>query len=121
MNQPRPPKLPALVPDVTAATWVQVVTNAGRRCQCEGACGHPHTTGTSQPTPVEGRCPANATQTPAAHLYPTPTDPSVPASQAWRLPVSALTAWCGPCLHAAHRKHQRPPTPEPPNPPPRTP
>jgi hypothetical protein len=86
---------------VPAPTWVHVVTVAGRRCECAGACGRAHK-GTG------GRCVSEHGR--ARPLYAAPRDPGVPAGSAWRLPVEELAAWCGPCLDAARRRATLPVT-----------
>jgi hypothetical protein len=78
---------------VAAPVFVQVVTEAGRRCECTGACGRVHRT-------PEGRC---GTEQGLQRLFVAPRDPAVPAEAAWRAPVEGLAAWCGPCLDAARR------------------
>jgi hypothetical protein len=82
-------------PVVSTPTWVHVVTVAGRRCECGGACGRRH-------KDSAGRCASEHGQ--ARPLYAAPRDPAVPAESAWRAPVEALAAWCGPCLDAARRR-----------------
>ena len=99
-------------PLVATTTWVQVVTTAGRRCECTGTCGRKHTTGKDRRPTVGGRCATNAYEAPVARLYAAPADPAVPAGEAWRLAPSDLAAWCGPCLDGARRKHKRPAAPE---------
>lgn len=81
-------------PIIPTPIWVHVVTVAGRRCECAGACGRKHKDG--------GRCASEFGQ--ARPLFAAPRDPAVPAESAWRAPVEALAAWCGPCLDAARRR-----------------
>jgi hypothetical protein len=86
--------------------WQAVTRAAGSRCVCAGVCGRSHTR-------TEGRC---ASTTPAVRLYAAPTDPSIPTSAAHRVPIEALSAWCGPCLDGARRRHPAAPTLPPPAP-----
>ena len=79
--------------------WVQVVTAAARRCECTGACGHPH-----DRREPETRCPATGV---GRVLYAAPRDPGVPAESAWRVPVAELAAWCAGCLDGARAVARR--------------
>jgi hypothetical protein len=87
-----------MAPDIPAPTYVHVVTAAGRRCECTGSCGRDHTARHG-----DGRCPVGAGLRAGARLVAAPTDPAVPAHQAYRVPVEGLSAWCGPCLDRARR------------------
>ncbi|MFF7202053.1 hypothetical protein [Streptomyces sp. NPDC008141] len=83
-------------------TWIPVMEAAGRRCQCTGECGNPHTRG-------EGRCPREHDSYTSKHgrrvrLMAAPADPSTPPTQAVRLPASQLRAWCPECYAAAIRR-----------------
>lgn len=80
---------------VSTPTWVHVVTVAGRRCECAGACGRAHRDAAGRCASVHGR---------VRPLFAAPRDPAVPAGSAWRAPVEALAAWCGPCLDSAGRR-----------------
>ena len=70
--------------------WVQVVTRAGRRCECTGACGH-H---------AGRRCEASGE---ARRLVVAARDAGADPASAWRLPADALAAWCWGCYDAARR------------------
>lgn len=90
-----------MVPPVSTPAFVQVVTLAGRRCQCGGVCGREHRDGA-------GRCTRGHEKAIQDRLYAAPADPTVPAHQAYRVPLGALSAWCGPCLDAARRRARQP-------------
>jgi hypothetical protein len=90
-------------PIAATATWQTVISAAGRRCTCSGACRRSHAR-------TGGCCAAEA---PRVRLYAAPADPSIPATRADRVAVADLSAWCGPCLDAARRRHTPPPAPEP--------
>ncbi len=81
-------------------TWVLVVTVAGRRCECAGACGRAHAEGA-------GRCARGMGGGVVHRLFAAPRDPGVPAVSAWRVPVEDLAAWCATCLDAARRAAAR--------------
>lgn len=83
---------------VLPVVLVEVVTRAGLRCQCSGACGRKH-------RDSGGRC-ASEHGT-ARPLFAAPSDPAVPEHTAWQVPVTELAAWCGPCLDAARRQAAR--------------
>lgn len=93
---------------VPTPAWVHAVTVAGHRCQCTGSCGRDHSRNHG-----DGRCQVGGDLVSAARLYAAPTDPAVPAAQAFRVPVEGLSAWCGPCLDRARRlaTARRPVTP----------
>lgn len=84
---------------VPSPVWVQVVTAAGRRCECTGACGHPH-----DRREPEARCEATGT---GRVLYAAPRDSGVPAEAAWRVPTGELAAWCAGCLDGARAASRR--------------
>ena len=90
-------------PLAATAIWRTVITSAGGRCTCAGACGRSHAR-------TENRC---ATTTPAQRLYAAPTDPGIPTARAHRVAAADLAAWCGPCLDGAHRRHTPPADAEP--------
>lgn len=84
--------------EVMVPVLVEVVSRAGRRCECAGACGRKH-------KDAGGRC---ATEHGTSHpLFAAPRDPAVPEHTAWRVPVEELSAWCSPCLDAARRATAR--------------
>jgi hypothetical protein len=92
-------------PIVYAATWRKVMTAAGFRCQCTGACGNPHHSGA-------GRCPREHDRYASKRRGPirltaAPADPATPAQAAARLPVAALRAWCSDCRDGAARAARR--------------
>jgi hypothetical protein len=87
-------------PIVGAERWRQVMSAAGYRCQCEGACGSRHTP-TGQRTPgVQHRC-ARVSAPGQAPLVAAPASPTVPAVVAAALPASGLRAWCPSCFGGA--------------------
>lgn len=67
--------------------WHEVVTRAGDRCECRGACGRKHTNG-------GGRC--THLNSDHALLAAVPREP-VPTRIAAALPADDLQALCGPC------------------------
>lgn len=81
---------------VATPTWVSVVTGAGHRCQCGGVCGRSH-------DKTGGRCDRGLDRAIPDRLYAAPTNPQVPAEQAFRVPVEDLSAWCGGCLDRSRR------------------
>ena len=83
-------------PLLPTSTWVHVVTVAGHRCECGGVCGRTH-------EKTEGRCDRGRDRAVSDRLYAAPTDPQVPAAQAFRVPVEDLSAWCGGCLDRSRR------------------
>ena len=87
-----------MIADVPAPTWVHVVTVAGRRCECTGACGRDHSRRDG-----DGRCPTGSERITRDRLVAAPTDPSVPTARAYRVPVEDLQAWCPGCLVRARR------------------
>jgi len=82
-------------PDIPTPVLVQVIAASGHRCQCVGACGRDHST---------GRCIHRHVLRHGGRLVAAPADPAVPAHRAYRTPVEALAAWCGPCLDRARRR-----------------
>ena len=70
---------------VPPRVWVQVVTDAGHRCTCEGACGVPH---------ASGRCTATSC---GRALLACPRDVDVAPVSAGGAPADRLTARCVPC------------------------
>jgi hypothetical protein len=91
-----------VITDVPAPVWVRVVTVAGRRCQCTGACGRDHSR-RGRHTDGDGQCPVGSERITRGRLVAAPADPSVPAARAYRTPAEDLQAWCGPCLDRARR------------------
>jgi hypothetical protein len=91
-------------PTPAGSIYVQVITAAGGTCECAGVCGRDHRSG-------GGRCARGHAAAGVlgesvdlmTRLYAAPADPSVPAHQAYRVPIEDLTAWCGPCLDGAQR------------------
>ena len=79
---------------VSPVVWVQVVTDAGRRCECRGACGVEHGA-------VGARCSAAGR---GRTLLAAPRDPSTPADLVALCPRELLSAWCPGCLGAARRE-----------------
>jgi len=93
-------------PIAVTPLWRTVIAAAAGRCTCTGACGRSHAASKKARAAgiaSDGRCRVEA---PAARLFAAPVDMSVPAEQAYRVPVEALTAWCGPCLDVARRQHR---------------
>ncbi|MEW2076777.1 hypothetical protein AB0941_24580 [Streptomyces sp. NPDC013433] len=98
-------------PIVGAALFRTVMQAAGHRCQCEGACGQPHTKG-------GGRCQHEHEHYTSKHgrrvrLMAAPVDPLARDVAAAGLPASELRAWCPDCHTAAARlaKKQLPAAP----------
>ncbi|MGH3342207.1 MAG: hypothetical protein ACRDPK_04835 [Carbonactinosporaceae bacterium] len=90
---------------VGAETWEPVMTAAGYRCQCTGACGRTHPKG-------RGRCETEHTR---RHLLiAAPADPTITPTQAAALPASALRAWCRACYDHATRAARQATKAEPP-------
>jgi hypothetical protein len=81
-------------PAVSAPVLVQVVTRAGRRCECTGRGCH-------------GRTERCERALPAVRLLAAPRDVSVPVHAAWRIPTEELAAWCGRCFDHAQAQARR--------------
>ena len=73
---------------------VQVVTRAGRRCECTRRGCH-------------GRAERCERAMPGIQLNAAPRDHTVPMHQAWRAPVAELAAWCGRCFEQAQADGRR--------------
>ncbi|MBW1604194.1 hypothetical protein JJV70_19235 [Streptomyces sp. JJ66] len=92
-------------PIVYADQWRTVMAMAGRRCQCTGQCGNPH-------TKAGGRCPRGHDRHASKHRGPVrllaaPADLTLSALAAASLPPGELWAWCPDCHDAARRAAQR--------------
>ena len=68
--------------------WREVITRAGGRCECRGACGRKHQDGGGRCKRLNTRC---------APLSAVPREPAVPTRIAVTLPAAALQALCRPC------------------------
>ena len=89
-------------PIVGAKTWTFVMNRAGRRCQCNGACGSKH-----NPNGINGREQRRCDRTADMdELTVAPGDLTLSAIQAARVPVPDLRAWCSGC-HAKTAAKQR--------------
>lgn len=78
----------------SSPVWVQVVTDAGGRCECIDPGCH-----------GGGRCPRGGQVGRREQLIVGPRDPSVSVASASRLPRAELAAWCPRCLVRAQREH----------------
>ena len=91
-------------PIVGAEVWRQVMSAAGYRCQCEGACGSRHTP-TGQRTCGQHRCPRQRGERVPGQGVPifvvVPAQPAISAVVAAGLPVAELRAWCPACYSGA--------------------
>ncbi|MFF2569549.1 hypothetical protein [Streptomyces sp. NPDC058084] len=92
-------------PLAAADLFHTVMEAAQHRCQCDGACGQPHTKG-------EGRCTREHGRHAGKHSGPirlmaAAADPLTTDLAAAALPASELRAWCPPCFTAARRAAQR--------------
>jgi hypothetical protein len=101
-------------PVVGAELWSAVMSAAGYRCQCEGACGSKHTPTGQRTAGVQHRCPRTAASG-APPLVVAPVEPTVPACVAAALPAGDLRAWCPACyagaLAVARRAERNAPEP----------
>jgi hypothetical protein len=102
-------------PIVGAELWSAVMSAAGYRCQCEGACGSKHTPASQRSLGQRYRCPRTAAVPDAPPLVVAPVEPTVPACVAAALPAEDLRIWCPACyggaLAVARRAERN--TPEP--------
>jgi hypothetical protein len=79
---------------VPVPAFVEVVTRAGRRCECTGRGCH----GSGE------RCQRSQ---PGQRLIVAPRDVTVPARLAWRVPLPELAAWCVRCHDLAVADRRR--------------
>jgi len=79
-----------VIPLGTPRVWAVVMSAAGHRCHCTGACG-------SQHSKTGLRCDATTEHT---ELYASPADLTLSVAAAAAVPVGELLAWCLTC----HRK-----------------
>ncbi|MFF1934324.1 hypothetical protein [Streptomyces sp. NPDC058228] len=79
-----------ITPLGTPAVWVTVMTAAGHRCHCTGACGSKHSKSGLQ-------CDRD---TDREHLLAAPADLLLTTAAAAAVPAAELLAWCADC----HRK-----------------
>lgn len=84
---------------LSMSTVVDVLDQAGYRCQCQGECGGAHTRG-------NGRCPITS-DTRRHRLVVAPTNPTLSITAAASLPTDKLRAWCTACLIDAERLTHR--------------
>ncbi|WP_330236121.1 hypothetical protein [Streptomyces sp. NBC_00566] len=94
-------------PIIGAEVWQDVMTLAGDRCQCQGACGKRHTGPNRKPD----RCPRVADEyvkgKGRVRLLAIPRDPSLPWHEAARLPARRLIAFCPDCSDGVRRAFNR--------------
>lgn len=87
-------------PLVCADAWSAVMTAAGHRCTCTGACGQKHTIG-------GGQCDATNGRAGTRPLIASPADPARGLTVA-AAAAAPLAAWCQDCwgkaLGAARRR-----------------
>jgi hypothetical protein len=90
-------------PLVGAEVWQGVMTLAGDRCQCQGACGKKH----AGPNRKPGRCTRENDEYVKGkgriRLLAIPQDPTLPFHQAARLPARRLIAFCPECADGVRR------------------
>ncbi|GAA3852020.1 hypothetical protein GCM10023084_02770 [Streptomyces lacrimifluminis] len=90
-------------PMVGAEVWQDVMTLAGDRCQCQGACGKKH----AGPDRKPGRCEREQEEYVKGRgrirLLAIPRDPSLPFHEAARLPARRLIAFCPECSDGVRR------------------
>jgi hypothetical protein len=95
-------------PLVGAALYNQVLTLAGRRCQCQGACGKKHAPRAAKaPWRCEHRQGQHVTKLGSVRLLAIPHDPSLPWHLAGQLPARRLIAFCPPCADGVRRAINR--------------
>lgn len=94
-------------PIVGTAVWQDVMTLAGDRCQCQGACGKKHTGPDRKP----GRCTRVQDEYVKGkgriRLLAIPRDPTLPFHEAARLPARRLIAFCPECSDGVRRAINR--------------
>lgn len=94
-------------PLVGAEIWQDVMTLAGDRCQCQGACGKKHLGPDRKP----GRCVRVQDEYVKGkgriRLLALPRDPLLPFHEAARLPARRLIAFCPECSDGARRAINR--------------
>lgn len=79
-----------VIPLGTPRVWAVVMSAAGHRCHCTGACG-------SQHSKTGMQCDATTEHT---ALLAAPADLTLPTAAAAAVPAGDLLAWCSDC----HRK-----------------
>lgn len=79
-----------VIPLGTPRAWAVVMSAAGHRCHCTGACGSKHSKSAL-------RCDETTEHAP---LLAAPADLTLPTAAAAAVPVGELLAWCVDC----HRK-----------------
>ncbi|MFE7347577.1 hypothetical protein [Streptomyces griseus] len=99
-----------VIPLGTPRAWAAVMSAAGHRCQCTGACGSKHSKSGL-------RCDETTDHAP---LLAAPADLTLSTVAAAAVPVADLTAWCTGCHRKATarqradaRQRARQETPEP--------
>ncbi|MCX5166384.1 hypothetical protein OOK39_46065 [Streptomyces sp. NBC_00264] len=93
-----------VIPLGTPRTWAAVMSAAGHRCHCTGACGSRHSDSGMQ-------CDQT---TEHAELYAAPADLALSVAAAAAVPAGELLAWCLTCHRkAAARQRARQETSEP--------
>ncbi|MFD8663574.1 hypothetical protein ACFV1V_33865 [Streptomyces globisporus] len=100
-----------VIPLGTPRAWAAVMSAAGHRCHCTGACGNRH-------SKSDLHCDAT---TDHVALLAAPADLTLSPTAAAAVPVAELLAWCPDChrratarQRAADRERQRAEQPEPP-------
>jgi hypothetical protein len=90
-------------PLIGAEVWQDVMTLAGDRCQCQGACGKKH----AGPDRNPGRCARLNDEyvkgKGRVRLQAIPRDPTLPFHAAARLPARRLIAFCPECSDGVRR------------------
>lgn len=85
-----------ITPLGTPAVWVTVMTAAGHRCHCTGACGNKHTKSL-------GQCDRD---TDREQLLVAPADLLLSPVAAAAVPAGELLAWCTDCHRKATAKQR---------------
>jgi hypothetical protein len=92
-------------PIVGAEVWRLVMSAAGYRCQCEGACGRTHAPADQRLPGMQHRCQRQRGEQVPGQGVPifvvAPARPAVSAMVAAALPVEELRAWCPACYSGA--------------------
>ncbi|MFI6125471.1 hypothetical protein ACIBCU_38180 [Streptomyces sp. NPDC051064] len=86
-----------VIPLGTPRVWAVVMSTAGHRCHCTGACGSKHSKSAMQ-------CDQT---TEHGHLLAAPADLTLTAAAAAAVPAGELLAWCTDCHHKATARQRR--------------
>jgi hypothetical protein len=90
-------------PILGAAIWQDVMTLAGDRCQCKGACGKKHTGPDRKPARCVRTNDEYVKGKGRVRLLALPRDPTLPFHEAARLPARRLIAFCPECADGVRR------------------